>query len=126
MIFLSCKDYVETHVLSPCRPQGTRGRVRTALSVAEYPETCHQQLGRVDTDRAAPRHSAVQRTATQGERGKRTDAGADPPAVGGARPAGAQKLSRRAAPCRIYPRSEARRVGKECFSPCRSRWSEEH
>src|SRR3546814_18150012 len=91
MIFLSCKDYVETHVLSPCRPQGTRGRVRTALSVAEYPETCHQQLGRVDTDRAAPRHSAVQRTATQGERGERTDAGADPPAVGGARPAGAQK-----------------------------------
>src|SRR3546814_7537049 len=42
-------------------------------------------------------------SATQGERGERTDAGADPPAVGGARPAGAQKLSRRAAPCRIYP-----------------------
>src|SRR3546814_15350193 len=27
---------------------------------------------------------------------------------------------------RVYPRSEERRVGKECVSPCRSRWSPYH
>src|SRR3546814_21131377 len=27
---------------------------------------------------------------------------------------------------RLMHRSEERRVGKECFSPCRSRWSPDH
>src|SRR3546814_12448808 len=28
--------------------------------------------------------------------------------------------------CRYHPRSEERRVGKECVSTCRSRWSPDH
>src|SRR5213076_3425672 len=29
-------------------------------------------------------------------------------------------------PCREQDRSEERRVGKECYQPCRSRWSANH
>src|SRR3546814_14561278 len=35
-------------------------------------------------------------------------------------------IGRSAAGSRIAPRSEERRVGKECVSTCRSRWSPDH
>src|SRR3546814_2696806 len=35
-------------------------------------------------------------------------------------------VRRRASPARRQPRSEERRVGKECVSTCRSRWSPYH
>src|SRR3546814_17259411 len=39
----------------------------------------------------------------------------------------AEKLAARGArPLRLRPRSEERRVGKECVSTCRSRWSPYH
>src|SRR3546814_6548114 len=40
--------------------------------------------------------------------------------------AGAERLQNRSAICRRRHRTEERRVGKECVSTCRSRWSPDH
>src|SRR5881396_57059 len=41
-------------------------------------------------------------------------------------PAGHRRRSRPHTRRALGPRSEERRVGKECFVPCRSRWSPDH